>query len=154
MVSLVRFSLAAVSSSNTTTRSPSTCCLTFCSTCCWAAQLRSSRRSGCVCSLTPGQHLQVKEKEKVCYNTVNIPQVTEEMLTVLTEGDGRGGARVQETASTLSQLSIQTVFSMLSHLKQWSRHILCSKSKQNGRRLVPVNRHRVRFKVVCSICFV
>uniref|UniRef100_A0A3P8URA2 Serine/threonine-protein kinase ATR n=1 Tax=Cynoglossus semilaevis TaxID=244447 RepID=A0A3P8URA2_CYNSE len=58
--------------------------------------------------------------------------VTEEMLTVLTEGDGQGGARVQETASTLSQLSIQTVFSMLSHLKQWSRHILCSKSKQNG----------------------
>ncbi|XP_016893203.1 serine/threonine-protein kinase ATR isoform X2 [Cynoglossus semilaevis] len=59
-------------------------------------------------------------------------EVTEEMLTVLTEGDGQGGARVQETASTLSQLSIQTVFSMLSHLKQWSRHILCSKSKQNG----------------------
>ncbi|XP_071354256.1 serine/threonine-protein kinase ATR [Trachinotus anak] len=59
-------------------------------------------------------------------------EVTEEMLAVLTEGDGRGGVRVQETASSLSQLSIQTVFSMLSHLTQWSRHILYSKpNKQN-----------------------
>ncbi|XP_058471109.1 serine/threonine-protein kinase ATR isoform X2 [Solea solea] len=58
-------------------------------------------------------------------------EVTEEMLAVLTEGDGRAGLRVQETASSLSQLSIQTVFSMLSHLTQWSRHILYSKSKHN-----------------------
>ncbi|XP_029349910.1 serine/threonine-protein kinase ATR [Echeneis naucrates] len=58
-------------------------------------------------------------------------EVTEEMLAVLTEGDGRGGVRVQETASSLSQLSIQTVFSMLSHLTQWSRHILYSKPKHN-----------------------
>uniref|UniRef100_A0A3B3YIZ0 Serine/threonine-protein kinase ATR n=1 Tax=Poecilia mexicana TaxID=48701 RepID=A0A3B3YIZ0_9TELE len=48
-------------------------------------------------------------------------EVTEEMLAVLTEGDGRGGGGVQETASSLSQLSTQTVFSMLSHLTQWSR---------------------------------
>ncbi|XP_035466143.2 serine/threonine-protein kinase ATR [Scophthalmus maximus] len=58
-------------------------------------------------------------------------EVTEEMLAVLTECDGRGGVRVQETASSLSQLSIQTVFSMLSHLTQWSRHILYSKPKHN-----------------------
>ncbi|XP_044022250.1 serine/threonine-protein kinase ATR [Siniperca chuatsi] len=58
-------------------------------------------------------------------------QVTEEMMAVLTEGDGQGGGRCQETASSLSQLSIQTVFSMLSHLTQWSRHILYSKPKHN-----------------------
>ncbi|KAM4540520.1 serine/threonine-protein kinase ATR [Fundulus diaphanus] len=56
-------------------------------------------------------------------------EVTEEMLAVLTEGDGRGGGSVQETASSLSQLSIQTVFSMLSHLTQWSRNILYAKAK-------------------------
>ncbi|MEQ2267092.1 hypothetical protein XENORESO_001563 [Xenotaenia resolanae] len=54
-------------------------------------------------------------------------EVTAEMLAVLTEGDG--GASVQETASSLSQLSTQTVFSMLSHLTQWSRHILYAKPK-------------------------
>nr|XP_020472290.1 serine/threonine-protein kinase ATR isoform X1 [Monopterus albus] len=58
-------------------------------------------------------------------------EVTEEMLAVLTEGDGRAGGRVQETASSLSQLSTQTVFSMLSHLTQWSRHILYSKPRQS-----------------------
>ncbi|KAM3870953.1 serine/threonine-protein kinase ATR [Diretmus argenteus] len=58
-------------------------------------------------------------------------EVTEEMLAVLTEGDARGGGRVQETASSLSQLSTQTVFSMLAHLTQWSRHMLSSKSKPN-----------------------
>ncbi|CAB1433197.1 unnamed protein product [Pleuronectes platessa] len=58
-------------------------------------------------------------------------EVKEEMLAVLTEGDGRGRVCVQETASSLSQLSIQTVFSMLSHLTQWSRHILYSKPKHN-----------------------
>uniref|UniRef100_A0A8C4H2C7 Serine/threonine-protein kinase ATR n=1 Tax=Dicentrarchus labrax TaxID=13489 RepID=A0A8C4H2C7_DICLA len=57
-------------------------------------------------------------------------EVTEEMLAVLTEGDGRGASCGQETASSLSQLSIQTVFSMLSHLTQWSRHILYSKPRQ------------------------
>ncbi|KAM4625275.1 serine/threonine-protein kinase ATR [Polymixia lowei] len=59
-------------------------------------------------------------------------EVTEEMLAVLTEGDGRGGGRVQETASSLSQLSTQTVFSMLAHLTQWSRHILSSKPKNES----------------------
>uniref|UniRef100_A0A673CHI9 Serine/threonine-protein kinase ATR n=1 Tax=Sphaeramia orbicularis TaxID=375764 RepID=A0A673CHI9_9TELE len=58
-------------------------------------------------------------------------EVTEEMLAVLTEGDGRGVGRGQETASSLSQLSTQTVFSMLSHLTQWSRHVLYSKPKHN-----------------------
>ncbi|KAM3594960.1 uncharacterized protein V6R79_015962 [Siganus canaliculatus] len=57
-------------------------------------------------------------------------EVTEEMLAVLMEGDGqKGGERCQETASSLSQLSMQTVFSMLSHLTQWSRHILYAKNK-------------------------
>lgn len=51
---------------------------------------------------------------------------------MLTEGDGRGGGRCQETASSLSQLSMQTVFSMFSHLTQWSRHILYSKSRSSG----------------------
>lgn len=54
------------------------------------------------------------------------------MLAVLTEGDGGGSGRSQETASSLSQLSIQTVFSMLSHLTQWSRHILYSKATKSG----------------------
>ncbi|KAM8736458.1 serine/threonine-protein kinase ATR isoform 1-T1 [Acanthopagrus schlegelii] len=58
-------------------------------------------------------------------------EVTEEMLAVLKDGDGRGGGRCQDTTSSLSQLSIQTVFSMLSHLMQWSRHILYSKPKNN-----------------------
>uniref|UniRef100_A0A8C3GAN8 Serine/threonine-protein kinase ATR n=1 Tax=Cyclopterus lumpus TaxID=8103 RepID=A0A8C3GAN8_CYCLU len=53
--------------------------------------------------------------------------VTEEMLAVLTAEDGRGGGPGQGTASSLSQLSTQTVFSMLSHLTQCSRHILYSK---------------------------
>ncbi|XP_049596564.1 serine/threonine-protein kinase ATR [Syngnathus scovelli] len=47
-------------------------------------------------------------------------EVTEEMLTVLTESE----ERVREAASSRWQLSTQTVFSMLSHLTQWSRHIL------------------------------
>ncbi|XP_031703455.1 serine/threonine-protein kinase ATR [Anarrhichthys ocellatus] len=57
--------------------------------------------------------------------------VTEEIMAVLTAEDGRGGGLGQETASSLSQLSTQTVFSMLSHLTQWSRHILYSKPKHN-----------------------
>ncbi|KAF6726268.1 Serine/threonine-protein kinase ATR [Oryzias melastigma] len=58
-------------------------------------------------------------------------EVTEEMLAVLTEGDTQEGGGAQETASSLSQLSTQTVFSMVSHLTQWSRHILYSKPKVN-----------------------
>ncbi|XP_032356106.1 serine/threonine-protein kinase ATR [Etheostoma spectabile] len=58
-------------------------------------------------------------------------EVTEEMLAVLTAGDGREAECGQVTASSLSQLSTQTVFSMMSHLTQWSRHILYSKPKQN-----------------------
>lgn len=54
------------------------------------------------------------------------------MLAVLTEGDRGASGRCQETSSSLSQLSIQTVFSMLSHLTQWSRHILYSKAPKNG----------------------
>lgn len=57
-------------------------------------------------------------------------EVTDEMLAVLTEGDGRGEGLIQDNASSLSQLSTQTVFSMLSHLTQWSRHVLYSKPKQ------------------------
>ncbi|KAL1022226.1 hypothetical protein UPYG_G00023920 [Umbra pygmaea] len=71
-------------------------------------------------------------------------EVTEEMLAVLTEGDGCGGrvqeattslsqlsTQNQEATSSLSQLSTQTVFSMLAHLTQWSRHILSAKPKQS-----------------------
>ncbi|XP_030212900.1 serine/threonine-protein kinase ATR [Gadus morhua] len=58
-------------------------------------------------------------------------EVTDELLAVLTECEGRGGVRVQENASSLSQLSTQTVFSMLAHLTQWSRHILSSKPKDS-----------------------
>ncbi|KAJ0008617.1 hypothetical protein NQD34_016032 [Periophthalmus magnuspinnatus] len=58
-------------------------------------------------------------------------EVTEEMLAVLMEGHGHGEGLIQENASSLSQLSTQTVFSMLSHLTQWSRHVLYSKCKQN-----------------------
>ncbi|XP_057715300.1 serine/threonine-protein kinase ATR [Corythoichthys intestinalis] len=54
-------------------------------------------------------------------------EVTEEMLAVLTENEGR----VQEAPSGRWQLSTQTVFSMLSHLSQWSRHILYTKPKHN-----------------------
>ncbi|KAM6960680.1 serine/threonine-protein kinase ATR [Aplochiton taeniatus] len=57
-------------------------------------------------------------------------EVTKEMLAVLMEGDARGGC-VQETASSLSQLSTQTVFSMLAHLTQWSRHILSNRPRQS-----------------------
>ncbi|KAM8833099.1 serine/threonine-protein kinase ATR [Synchiropus picturatus] len=57
-------------------------------------------------------------------------EVREEMLSVLTEGEGQD-AGVQKTTSSLSQLSTQTVFSMLSHLTQWSRHILYTKPKSS-----------------------
>nr|XP_046179436.1 serine/threonine-protein kinase ATR [Oncorhynchus gorbuscha] len=71
-------------------------------------------------------------------------EVTEEMLAVLTEGDGRGGrvqeassslsqlsTQNQEATSSLSQLSTQTVFSMLAHLTQWSRHTLSARIKHS-----------------------
>ncbi|XP_055785850.1 serine/threonine-protein kinase ATR isoform X2 [Salvelinus fontinalis] len=71
-------------------------------------------------------------------------EVTEEMLAVLTEGDGRGGrvqeassslsqlsTQNQEATSSLSQLSTQTVFSMLAHLTQWSRHTLSARLKHS-----------------------
>lgn len=76
----------------------------------------------------------LKTREFVDVSTSLRCQVTEEMLAVLTEGAGReeGGGHSQETASSLSQLSIQTVFSMLSHLTQWSRYILYSKHKNGG----------------------
>uniref|UniRef100_A0A8C2EDE4 Serine/threonine-protein kinase ATR n=1 Tax=Cyprinus carpio TaxID=7962 RepID=A0A8C2EDE4_CYPCA len=54
-------------------------------------------------------------------------EVNEEMMAVLKEGDPRL-VRLQENASSLSQLSTQTVFSMLDHLTQWSRHKLQSLS--------------------------
>uniref|UniRef100_A0AAR2KSQ3 Serine/threonine-protein kinase ATR n=1 Tax=Pygocentrus nattereri TaxID=42514 RepID=A0AAR2KSQ3_PYGNA len=50
-------------------------------------------------------------------------EVTEEMMAVLQEDDPRL-AQLQENASSLSQLSTQTVFSMLDHLTQWGRHKL------------------------------
>nr|XP_057946886.1 serine/threonine-protein kinase ATR isoform X2 [Doryrhamphus excisus] len=57
-------------------------------------------------------------------------EVAQEMLTVLTEGEGPGAGHCQETASSLSQLSTQTVFSILSHLTQWSRHVLYAKHNE------------------------
>lgn len=67
-------------------------------------------------------------------NGASVPQVTEEIMAVLKEGDPRL-ARLQENASSLSQLSTQTVFSMLDHLTQWSRHKLQSLStnKRSGK---------------------
>ncbi|TRY93694.1 hypothetical protein DNTS_029400 [Danionella cerebrum] len=61
-------------------------------------------------------------------------EVTEEIMAVLKEGDPRL-VRLQENASSLSQLSTQTVFSMLDHLTQWSRHKLQSMStnKRTGK---------------------
>ena len=46
-------------------------------------------------------------------------------MAVLKEDDQRS-SRLQETTSSLSQLSIQTVFSMLDHLTLWGRHVLQS----------------------------
>ncbi|KAL6468384.1 hypothetical protein MHYP_G00240610 [Metynnis hypsauchen] len=61
-------------------------------------------------------------------------EVTEEMMAVLQEDDPRL-AQLQENASSLSQLSTQTVFSMLDHLTQWGRHRLqtLSTAKTSGR---------------------
>uniref|UniRef100_A0AAY4APV8 Serine/threonine-protein kinase ATR n=1 Tax=Denticeps clupeoides TaxID=299321 RepID=A0AAY4APV8_9TELE len=54
-------------------------------------------------------------------------EVTDEIMAVLKEDDQRV-SQLQEAASSLSQLSTQTVFSMLDHLTQWSRHKLQSLS--------------------------
>ncbi|KAG9278873.1 serine/threonine-protein kinase ATR [Astyanax mexicanus] len=61
-------------------------------------------------------------------------EVTEEMMAVLKEDDPRL-ARLQENASSLSQLSTQTIFSMLDHLTQWGRYRLqtLSTAKTSGR---------------------
>ncbi|XP_056112994.1 serine/threonine-protein kinase ATR isoform X2 [Rhinichthys klamathensis goyatoka] len=61
-------------------------------------------------------------------------EVNEEIMAVLKEGDPRL-LRLQDNASSLSQLSTQTVFSMLDHLTQWSRHKLQSLStnKRSGK---------------------
>ncbi|XP_066508582.1 serine/threonine-protein kinase ATR-like [Hoplias malabaricus] len=60
-------------------------------------------------------------------------EVTEEMMAVLKEDDPRL-TQLQENASSLSQLSTQTVFSMLDHLTQWGRHKLqtLSSTKTSG----------------------
>lgn len=52
-------------------------------------------------------------------------QVTEEIMAVLKEDDQRSSG-LQETTSSLNQLSTQTVFSMLDHLTLWGRHVLQS----------------------------
>ncbi|KAG5847372.1 hypothetical protein ANANG_G00125340 [Anguilla anguilla] len=50
-------------------------------------------------------------------------EVNKEIMAVLKEDDARLG-RPQESESGLTQLSTQTVFSMLDHLTQWARHKL------------------------------
>ncbi|RXM36849.1 Serine/threonine-protein kinase ATR [Acipenser ruthenus] len=49
-------------------------------------------------------------------------EVYAEIMAVLNEEDSRI-TRLQDIASDLSQLSTQTVFSMLDHLTQWARHV-------------------------------
>lgn len=44
-----------------------------------------------------------------------------EIMAVL-KHDDQCSRRLQDSASDLSQLSTQTVFSMLDHLTQWARH--------------------------------
>lgn len=48
-------------------------------------------------------------------------QVYMEMMAVLRHDD-QSSRRLEDSASDLSQLSTQTVFSMLDHLTQWARH--------------------------------
>ncbi|XP_069753467.1 serine/threonine-protein kinase ATR isoform X3 [Narcine bancroftii] len=50
-------------------------------------------------------------------------EVFSEMMAVLKHDEARG-SRLQNSASDLSQLSTQTVFSTLDHLAQWSRYTL------------------------------
>ncbi|XP_063067093.1 serine/threonine-protein kinase ATR [Engraulis encrasicolus] len=56
-------------------------------------------------------------------------EVTEEIMAVLKQDD-QLSVRSQETASSLSQLSTQTVFSVLDHLTLWSRHVFQSLRKK------------------------
>lgn len=44
-----------------------------------------------------------------------------EIMAVL-KHDDKSARRLEDSASDLSQLSTQTVFSMLDHLTQWARH--------------------------------
>lgn len=44
-----------------------------------------------------------------------------EIMAVL-KHDDQSSRRLEDSASDLSQLSTQTVFSMLDHLTQWARH--------------------------------
>uniref|UniRef100_A0A672LJ32 Serine/threonine-protein kinase ATR n=1 Tax=Sinocyclocheilus grahami TaxID=75366 RepID=A0A672LJ32_SINGR len=69
-------------------------------------------------------------------------EVNEEMMAVLKEGDPRL-VRLQENASSLSQLSTQTVFSMLDHLTQWSRHKLQSLSTNKSSNLKNASKNKV-----------
>ncbi|TST47705.1 Serine/threonine-protein kinase ATR [Bagarius yarrelli] len=61
-------------------------------------------------------------------------EVVEEIMAVLKEDEPRL-SQLQENASSLVQLSTQTVFSMLDHLTQWGRHKLqtLSTAKSSGR---------------------
>lgn len=47
-------------------------------------------------------------------------QIYAEIMAVLQNGDT--GARCEDSASDLSHLSTQTIFSMLDHLTQWARY--------------------------------
>uniref|UniRef100_A0A8C9W423 Serine/threonine-protein kinase ATR n=1 Tax=Scleropages formosus TaxID=113540 RepID=A0A8C9W423_SCLFO len=57
-------------------------------------------------------------------------KVNEEIMAVLQEDDFRA-TPLQDSMSGLSQLSTQTVFSMVDHLTQWSRHKLHTLSATN-----------------------
>ncbi|XP_072111125.1 serine/threonine-protein kinase ATR isoform X1 [Mobula birostris] len=58
-------------------------------------------------------------------------EVYSEMMAVL-KHDEAWDRRLQDSASDLSQLSTQTVFSMLDHLAQWSRHTLQALSSEKS----------------------
>ncbi|XP_078420317.1 serine/threonine-protein kinase ATR [Cetorhinus maximus] len=58
-------------------------------------------------------------------------EVYSEMMAVL-KHDEASDRRLQDSASDLSQLSTQTVFSMLDHLAQWSRHKLQALSSEKS----------------------
>ncbi|XP_062843465.1 serine/threonine-protein kinase ATR [Trichomycterus rosablanca] len=61
-------------------------------------------------------------------------EVVEEIMAVLKE-DEPSLSQLEENASSLTQLSTQTVFSMMDHLTQWGRHRLqtLSTAKSSGR---------------------
>ncbi|XP_060690494.1 serine/threonine-protein kinase ATR [Hemiscyllium ocellatum] len=58
-------------------------------------------------------------------------EVYSEMMAVL-KNDEASDRTLQDSASDLSQLSTQTVFSMLDHLAQWSRHKLQALSSEKS----------------------